>query len=152
MVDVFHARAISNKHTYICDRITVGKLAFCAVVEMWHDMSDCMNCYLHGIAVNTPVIVVYRPCPLRSRMRSLTTYNRILDRAATFASSLVIIGDVNIHLDAATDPNTIKFDQALDSHGLVQHVVELRHNRGHTLDVLITRKDVTVTVSYGNVR
>ena len=199
---MFNARAIGNKHEYICDRITMDKLVFCAVVETWHDASDSSNliacaqpcygylqharpqstrksaslftnhgsnclfyktkfrahdislpvynnfevlgCYIRGSAVNILVIVVYRSGSATVTNEFFDDFDSILDRAATFASSLVIISDINIHSDAATNPNTIKFNQTLDSHGLVQHVVGLTHNRGHTLDSLITRKDATV--------
>ena len=107
-----------------------------------YDNLEVLECYLHSSAVNTLVIVVYRPGSATVANAFFDDFNSILDRATTFASSLGIIGDVNIHLDAATDPNTIRFNQALYSHGLVQHVVGPTHHRGHTLDILITRKDV----------
>ena len=40
---VFNARSICNKHAYICDRILSDRITFCAVVETWHDASDCPN-------------------------------------------------------------------------------------------------------------
>ena len=52
---------------------------------------------------------------------------------------------MNIHLDVATDQNTVKFMQILDVHGLTQHVVGATHRDGHCLDVLITRSDLHVS-------
>lgn len=39
------------------------------------------------------------------------------DRTSTYVSSLIIAGDVNIHLDDTTGPATSKFMDNLDSYG-----------------------------------
>ena len=54
---------------------------------------------------------------------------------------VVINGDINIRLDRATDPHTIKFTALLSSFGLVQHVSQSTHSQGGTLDVVIMRDD-----------
>ena len=35
-------------------------------------------------------------------------------------------------------------DETLSDHGLVQHVQGATHNKGHTLDVVITRDNSTI--------
>jgi hypothetical protein len=52
---------------------------------------------------------------------------------------LLITGDLNFHLDNVNLSDTRKFDETLSDHGLVQHVQGATHNKGHTLDVVITR-------------
>ena len=69
-VRVFNARAIGNKHAYICDRITTDKLAFCAVVKTWHDTSD----YPNRIACVPPGYGFLQ----RARQRSTRTFASLL--------------------------------------------------------------------------
>ena len=49
------------------------------------------------------------------------------------------MGDFNIHVDIGNDPDSLKLSDLLDSLGLHQHVDQLTHIHGHTLDLVITR-------------
>jgi len=64
----------------------------------------------------------------------------LLEHVATY-TDLLIIGDINLHLDVRSDPHTIRFQQLLEGHDLTQHVVGATHSLSHTLDVLITRAE-----------
>ena len=55
------------------------------------------------------------------------------------SAELIIVGDINIHLDDATHHHTTDMMQTLHSYGLKQHIHEATHYCGHTLDVLINR-------------
>jgi len=48
-------------------------------------------------------------------------------------------------MDVRPDSHTIKFEQLLEVHDLTQHVVGATHSLSHTLDVLITRAEQTVS-------
>ena len=48
-------------------------------------------------------------------------------------SELVIMGDVNLHLQNITLQNTQKCNNILDGSGLLQHIYEPTHYHGHTL-------------------
>jgi hypothetical protein len=48
--------------------------------------------------------------------------------------------------------DTRKFDETLSDHGLVQHVQGATHNKGHTLDVIITRDNSTIIQTTPSVR
>ena len=63
-----------------------------------------------------------------------------MERVATYVN-LLIVGDVNIHLDDASDARTVKFCRLLAVHNLTQHVNVPTHNQSHTLDILVTRSD-----------
>ena len=88
-------------------------------------------------------VTVYRPpkyCP------------NFYDEFAEFLSILhaqydkcIISGDFNLHVDDKTDKASVEFMDLLESMDFVQHVSEPTHNRGHTLDLLIT-KGITTTV------
>ncbi|KAI4800683.1 hypothetical protein KUCAC02_009526 [Chaenocephalus aceratus] len=52
---------------------------------------------------------------------------------------LVIVGDFNIHVDNPQDRGAKELFCVLDSYGLTQHVTEPTHNKGHTLDLIISK-------------
>ena len=54
--------------------------------------------------------------------------------------NLLLLGDVNLHLDNAKDYNTKTFLTHLSDRGLEQHVSVPTHKKGHQLDVVITRE------------
>jgi len=60
---------------------------------------------------------------------------------------LMILGDLNIHVDDATDSGASKLSDILASHSLHQHMKSLTHISGHTLDLFITRDDLPVAMS-----
>jgi len=68
----------------------------------------------------------------------------LLDRVTSY-SSVVIMGDVNLHLDVPTDPTTVNFESLLSANNLVQLVQTPTHAAGHLLDVVVVRSDTEVT-------
>src|SRR6476661_2030171 len=57
----------------------------------------------------------------------------------TDPSELIISGDFNIHFDVPSAPATVALSDLLTCSHLQQHVNFPTHNRGHTLDLLISR-------------
>lgn len=100
--------------------------------------------YITGSSLTVLMIVVYRPGSKATSSLFFEEFSDLLERSSVYASSLIIIGDLNIHLDIATDPSTVKFRDILDSQGLVQHVAGATHRAGHCLDVIITRQELCV--------
>ena len=90
------------------------------------------------------IVVIYRP-PL-SRQGSSTNFfddfSTLAEQLATASGNLLIVGDLNLHLDAGNDLDAMKFQSILESFNLKQHVTVPTHSRGHTLDLIITRSDV----------
>jgi len=72
--------------------------------------------------------------------------NRLLESMIIYSTSLIILGDLNVHVDDISSPSTNKFLDILATHKLVQHVTSPTHQLGHTLDVVITRTDKTVSI------
>ena len=54
---------------------------------------------------------------------------------------LVIAGDFNFHVDDLNNRDAPKFTDLLESVNLIQHVKSPTHRHGHTLDLIITRKE-----------
>ena len=60
--------------------------------------------------------------------------------------SIVILGDINIHLDVANNPHATTFLCSLESHDLLQYRTRPTHIVGHMIDVLIMQSDVKVSM------
>ncbi|XP_061194315.1 uncharacterized protein LOC133202489 [Saccostrea echinata] len=88
--------------------------------------------------------VIYRPPPSKTNRFKNTVFfeewTHYLDNLVIIPEDLVITGDLNFHIDNPNDSEGNRFILTLEEHGLSQHVVGATHTKGHTLDVLITRK------------
>ena len=62
---------------------------------------------VRGSGVKLLVVAVYRP-PASAIGSFLDEFADLLERVTTY-SSVVIVGDLNIHLDVDTDPGVVKF-------------------------------------------
>jgi hypothetical protein len=65
------------------------------------------------------VIVVYRPGSAAVSDLFFDEFSDLLERTSKYASSLIIAGDLNIHLDVTSDSATVKLLDILDQHSLV---------------------------------
>ena len=92
------------------------------------------------------IVIIYRP-PLSSNHDCTTNhfmveFGSLLEQYVTdSASSLLITGDFNLHVDNNLDKSSQDFLALIDSFNLKQHVCSPTHRAGHTLDLLITRDD-----------
>ena len=53
--------------------------------------------------------------------------------------NLLIVGHFSYHMDDTSNLDTVKFNKALESFSLVQHVNGPPRKKGQTLDLIITR-------------
>lgn len=95
----------------------------------------------HGLSP-VKLIIIYRPpysrahpISIRTFLKELTDY---LESVILCRDSILITGDINIHVDDPTNDESLKFLDLLESMGLEQHVNEPTHTYGHTLDLVIT--------------
>ncbi len=104
---------------------------------------EIMDYNIHSGSDLMHVILVYRP-PYSSTHKItvktfLNEFGILMERALTSPGHLVVLGDLNVHVD---DPHCADGKQFIDlftSFGLVQHIVRPTHVKGHTLDVVLTR-------------
>ena len=88
------------------------------------------------------VLVLYRPGSVTTVPKKFfEEFADLLERTATYASSLIITRDVNIHWDVPsgrhpTEWVTCKFNYILDTYNLVQPVTGTAHKKGHTLNII----------------
>ena len=91
------------------------------------------------------IIGIYRP-PYSSVQpvtlaAFITEFTEFLNNITTGSESQVFLGDFNIHVDKSQDCYANQFQKCLKGSGLVQHVHFPTHTSGHTLDLIITKKD-----------
>ena len=67
----------------------------------------------------------------------------MFDALATFNHHVIITGDFNIKVNDGDDKNSRKLAELLQSCGFVQSVVGPMHTHGNTLDLVITRSDLS---------
>ena len=68
----------------------------------------------------------------------INEFSELLSIIHTSYSRILITGDFNLHVDVTSDPISREFLNLLNCLDFKQHVMQLTHNRGHTLDLVIT--------------
>ena len=81
-------------------------------------------------------LVVYRSGSVATSTTFFDEFADRLDHVTTY-SPVVIMGDVNFHLDVPIDASTSNFSSLLAANNLVQVVQSPTHTAGHLLDVVI---------------
>ena len=76
----------------------------------------------------------------------LDAWPMFLNKYAVTSKEVIIVGDLNLHLDKKDNLESRRFMSSLEECGLCQHVQEPTHAHGHILllDVLIIRNTSTV--------
>ena len=87
------------------------------------------------------VVAIYHP-PLNFQNFSDTAFiDQFTDLLTTLQSkynNIIILGDINMHMDDPTNQNASILHDSINAFNLTQHVKIPTHNKGHTLDVIIT--------------
>ena len=65
-------------------------------------------------------------------------WDRFIDQHTIKPGPLIIMGDLNIHIDNTTNADARRLINFVDATGMVSHVLEPTHRKRHTLDVLMT--------------
>ena len=136
--DGLEAATLRTNHGGIC-LFHVTSLTSREVPLPVYTSFEVLAVYIHGAQRNVLVITLYRPGSEVVSSGFFREFSDVLERTATFSCPMIILGDVNLHLDDASNPHTIQFSTILEQFCLVQHVHSITHHRGHTLDVVITR-------------
>jgi exonuclease III len=87
--------------------------------------------------------VVYRPPAGGKHSKSfgtfLTEFQNYISSLSTSTGKLLVLGDFNIHVDRKESAEAKKFADMLYSLNLEQHISMPTHERGHILDLVLTR-------------
>ncbi|XP_072022447.1 uncharacterized protein [Amphiura filiformis] len=109
-----------------------------------------MDVTVQSNSTSMRLVVIYRP-PENSENQ--LTFRMFLDDFSTLLESLVviqnllIIGDLNVHVDDTDDREAALFSNLLELSGLQQHITGPTDEKGHTLDLIISRKDDDLVMS-----
>ncbi len=82
-------------------------------------------------------IIIYRPPKYSPAF--VEEFTELLSMISSDFDCFAIAGDFNIHIDNAEIKTTKEIVTVLNTFDLIQHVHGPTHNRGHTLDLLISR-------------
>ena len=88
------------------------------------------------------VLLIYRPPDNSSSMLFLEEFSLLLEQImAESTGHLLICGDFNLHVDDPCNIYANRFNEILESCNLKQLVTGATHSNGHTLDLVISKKD-----------
>ena len=92
--------------------------------------------------------MLYKPPPSSSSGLShklfISEFTDYLELHIATTKQLVLLGDFSIHVNKTDDRDAVEFSNLLDQFGLVQHVSDATHRRGHTLDLVLSRLHDTI--------
>ena len=115
----------SGVYIFFRSRFTVHRISL-----PHHQLAEVLAVYVQGGGVNLIVIVIYRP---GSRPVDSAFFREFATIVEWVASMVVVVGDVNIHLDDPTSPSTNNFNDIILGCDLRQLVTRPTHEAGHTL-------------------
>ncbi len=114
------------KDVYQCKQVSFGQyLSF-----------EYLGIVLKG-APRILFIIIYRPPKYYPAF--VEEFTELLSMISSEFDCFAIAGDFNIHIDNAEIKTTKEIITVLNTFDLIQHVHGPTHNRGHTLDLLISR-------------
>ncbi|XP_068675718.1 uncharacterized protein [Montipora foliosa] len=88
------------------------------------------------------VLLIYRPPDNSSTMLFLEEFSLLLEQImAESTGHLLICGDFNLHVDDPCNIYANRFNEILESCNLKQLVTGATHSNGHTLDLVISKRD-----------
>ena len=102
------------------------------------------------LTVNLPqqclqLVVLYRRPPKKANNLTDSQFYRelplLLQYCNTMGGSPLIVGDFNVHVDNPSDYRTALLSSLFEDFGLVQSVTFPTHQKGHTLDLVLSRRD-----------
>jgi hypothetical protein len=100
---------------------------------------------IHSSYFSPSLLVIYRPGSAPVTNLFLEEFSDAVERCSSH-KNLIIVGDVNIHLDCSSLSATVEFKSSLDAFGLNDNVLQPTHLHNHQLDVFITRSDEPIPI------
>ena len=108
---------------------------------------ELLDCIIQVNKLSTRVVVVYRPppsCKHGLRYEDFAVeWTSYIEQFVEVQEELLIVGDFNIHVDSSNNESQ-SFLDILNANGLIQHVKSSTHQKGHILDLVITREQSNI--------
>ncbi|ESO11813.1 hypothetical protein HELRODRAFT_166862 [Helobdella robusta] len=111
-----------NPKTFEC--LCVSSLPFCSNKISW--------------------VSIYRPGSSQITSTFFDEFRQLLKKLTELGGQVVIMGDINIHLEYQTEAHAVQLTSLLTMFGYLPHVQTPTHNKGGLLDVIITRFEFRV--------
>jgi len=111
---------------------------------------EALAVYVCNATVKYVCLAIYRPVSRRVCSEFLTELSDVSECVATYAVPLIILDDINVHLDESDWTFTVAelaVNNILSDFNLKQHVNGPKHTLRHMLDFVITSKDAPTTVN-----
>ena len=97
------------------------------------------------------VLLVYRPSNNKANATFFSEFEDLLTSLCSNTDNVLVLGDLNIHVDNPSDPSAIELFKVLDYFHLTQHVIGPTHNKGHTLDLVISNTNPIHSLNVQNI-
>ena len=111
-----------------------------------------MDCVVKANSHDFRLFTIYQPPPSKKNQLSLPKFwknwAKLLQSTADTVQDVLILGDLNFHLDDKGNLSTQRFQSYMDEFGQTQLINEPTHNKKHTLDVLIARDESHIIRSF----
>ena len=91
------------------------------------------------------VFGIYRPGSQTVTSTFFDELSSVLEQICLHTCPFVICSDLNIHVNELSDSCSMRLAELLQSFDCTQHVNEPTHKDGHILDLVITRRETTVS-------
>ena len=76
--------------------------------------------------------MVYRSVSIAVNTLFFDEFADLIERVAAFAAPIVIVGDINLHLDDPSASTTASSNDILGGADLTQHIIGATYRAGHT--------------------
>ena len=94
-----------------------------------------MECSVAFGDIQVRLDVIYRPpASKQNNLKNSVFFNEwsvFLEHVSEMSNEVIIIGDINFHLDNQEDDDARRLSDLLNIHSLVQHATVPTHNLGH---------------------
>ena len=108
------------------------------------ELLELMNVNIAIKGININLYIVYRP-PKGSVIEFCNSLATILESNINMdKGKLRMLGDFNIHIDEENNPDTITFNDFLESFGLINYTTFFTHTAKHILDLVISNDPTLV--------
>ena len=105
---------------------------------------EYLNCLFKVGLELLRIVTIYRPPP-KTKSPNVPVFLRefadLLEDLTLTSGQLLLVGDLNFHFDNPTSAHTKPIIDLLSATNHQQHVTLATHQKGHILDVIITRRD-----------
>ena len=107
---------------------------------------EVMAVNVRGTGITLVVVVIYCSGSKPIDLAFLEDFANIIEHVAARSTPVVVVEDLNIHLDDTLSLSSVKFNDIIAGCDMQQHVLSPTHTAGHILDVVITQSTTVIKV------